>query len=209
VTLNQGEEIRVKISIFKNSAPNNPKMNRWFFLIFTSLGPTVYGQSAYVPAYFVNANGDTVRGEARMNPKKEFDNYYKVTFRDANGQQKTYKPEKIKGFGFHEDHYVTITEDDESLFYKVLARGPITLYKFMYEGTRMNKPFFVPEYYLSVPDRKQLVLVKETKFRKQMEEWMDDDPELLATYNDDNEFDPQKAAMLINQYNAWKATQHK
>jgi hypothetical protein len=167
------------------------------------------GQATFSKGYLVTLKGDTLRGEAKVNPKKEHDNYYKIVFRDANGQQKTYKPEKTSAYGFNDEHYESITEDDEALFYKVLARGTITLYKFMYEGLRMNKPIWVPEYYLRVPDEKKLVLVKENKFKKQISDWIDDNPELLNSFEDNKDFDPGKAAELINNYNAWKATQHK
>jgi hypothetical protein len=185
-------------------------MFRALFSILALLaGLGAYAQAAFVKAYLINGKGDTLRGEAKINPKKEFENYYKVVFRDEKGQQKTYKPEKIKGFGFEEDHYVTITEDDESLFFKVLARGTITLYKFMYEGLRMNKPVYVPEYYLMVPDKDRLVLVKENKFKKQISDYMDDNPELVKGYEEGLEFEPAKAAELITQYNAWKTAQIK
>ena len=184
-------------------------MVRCFVAVFLGFCFSLGAQPGFVTGYIVNAKGDTVRGETRYNPKKEFENYYKVTFRDHAGQQKIYKPEKVKGFGVRDTHYVSITENEETLFYRVLARGEITFYRFMYEGLRMNKPYFVPEYYLRVPDKESLVLVKENKFKRQMEEWMDDNTALLDSFPESKEFDPVKATGLINQYNAWKATHKK
>jgi hypothetical protein len=182
---------------------------RRLLLLISALPVVAFSQTSYVKAYLVNMKGDTVKGEARVNPKKEYDNYYKILFRDSAGTQKTYKPEKIKAFGFGDQHYVAITEDGETAFFRVLARGHVNLYKFMFEGIRMNKTVFVPEYYLAESDSSELEPIRENRFKKQLSRWIDDNPKLLETYDDTWFFEEKEAVKLIEDYNAWKASQKK
>ena len=53
-------------------------------------------QIAFVKGYIINEKGDTVKGEVKINPKKEQDNYSKVFFKDESGTQKNYKANKVK-----------------------------------------------------------------------------------------------------------------
>lgn len=176
--------------------------------VFTAFASAA--QPALRRGYIVNAKGDTLRGYAKVNPKKVYENHYKVMFKDTTGSQKTYKPEKIRAYGYDDVHYLSITEDGESLFFQVLSRGHINLYKFMFEAMRMNKVVFMPEYYLAKGDSGKLELVKEHRFRKQIADWMEDNPSMLDTYEDkDPDFYIDRATALIDRYNAWKATQKK
>lgn len=162
-------------------------------------------QANFVKGYYVDLKGDTVRGEAKVNPKKEIDNHYKIMFRDEKGAQRSQKPGKIKAYGYQDSvHYVSMPFNGEPLFFKVLTRGEIGLYKFIYEGLRMNKPVNETEYYITVPGKKEPLLVKEKKFKKQMADWMEDNPSLLESYGEPGEFDTGRAIDLINKYNAAK-----
>ena len=78
-------------------------------------------QSTMFRGYIVTEKGDTLKGEAKINPKKEIDNYSKVTFKDDSGVQKMYKPLKLKAYGFKDEHYVSMDSEDERKFYRVLA----------------------------------------------------------------------------------------
>ena len=42
----------------------------------------------------INMTGDTLKGEIKMNPKKELDNYSKFFFKDPSGVQKIISPIK-------------------------------------------------------------------------------------------------------------------
>ena len=48
---------------------------------------------------------------------------------------------------------------------------------------------------------------KENKFKKQIAERMKDNPEIAASYGEENEFNRENAIDVINKYNAWKAGQ--
>jgi hypothetical protein len=157
----------------------------------------------YVKGYVITEKGDSINGEIKFNPKKEYDVYVKLPFKDANGAQKNYKPEKVKRYGIENRQFSSFEEGGEFRFFEALAKGDISLFKTVTEATRMNETSFEPEYYLMRSDKK-LVDVKETKFRKQIAEWMKDQPEIAEEYPDEKKFDPEKAVLVIRHYNSIK-----
>lgn len=174
-----------------------------FFIFLASV--IVSAQSGMVKGYIITEKGDTMRGEAKVNPKKEIDNYSKVNFKDESGVQKMYRPTKIKGYGFNTENYISMDSPEDRKFYKVLAAGEINFYKLGYKAMRMNALVFEVEYYMSRRGDTELVLIKESKFKKQMAEWMKDKPEFMEAYGDEKKFNLEKALAAINNYNSWKA----
>lgn len=182
-------------------------MKQGILTLVAGFGALLAGaQTTFVKGYIVNEKGDTLRGEARINPKKEIDNYNKIFFKDATGVQKNYKPTKVKAYGYEDHKFLSMDCEGEKKFYEIMAAGEINFYKLGYEAMRMNEIIFETEYYISDRDNKELVLVKEAKFRKQLTEWMKDNPEFISAYGDDKKFDPEKAVEIITQYNSWKAS---
>ncbi|WP_317899198.1 hypothetical protein [Aurantibacillus circumpalustris] len=158
--------------------------------------------------YLVTLKGDTLRGEVKINPKKEIDNYNKVTFKDETGLQKIYKPNKTLAYGFNNEKFVSMdSQDDEKKFYKIICTGVISFYKLGFETIRMNAVTFEEEYYVSKEGDKELTVIKESKFKKQLNELMSDNLEFVEAYGDEKKFDFEKALEIITNYNSWKATQ--
>ena len=153
----------------------------------------------------INMTGDTVKGEIKMNPKKEFDNYSKVFFKDASGVQKNYKPDKVKGYGFDNKHFVASKYEGEPSFYKILSHGHIMLFEMMYETQQMNEISQKTEYYLAKKEDTEYSKLKEGKFKKQLGELMKDNPDILANA-EDKKFEIEKVVELVNQYNDWAKT---
>ena len=180
-------------------------MKNLLLLLGCSVCALAGAQVTFSPGYIVNAKGDTLRGEVRA-PKNELEPFSKVFFKDRSGLQKNYKPEKIKAYGVNNDHFVSMPSDGEPAFYKKVVSGHITLYVLQFETIRMNTPILDSEYYFSVPNSKSLVVVKEGKFKKQISDYMKDNPEIAQGYEDkDKKFDPEKAVEIITMYNDWKA----
>lgn len=150
--------------------------------------------------------GDTLKGEVKMNPKKEFDNYSKVFFKDASGVQKNYKPDKVKGYGFDNKHFITSKYDGEAVFFKVLSKGHIMLFEMMYEMQIMNEISQKTEYYLAKKEDTEYAKLKENKYKKQLTELMKDNPEILANADEGKKFEIEKVVELVNQYNDWAKT---
>ena len=150
--------------------------------------------------------GDTLKGEVKMNPKKEFDNYNKVFFKDASGVQKNYKPDKVRGYGFDNKHFITSKYDGEPTFFKVLSRGHIMLFEMMYEMQQMNEIAVKNEYYIAKKEDTEYAKLKENKYKKQLTELMKDNPDILANADEDKKFEIEKVVELVNQYNDWAKT---
>lgn len=181
---------------------------RYFFL--TLIGSLAvfhsHGQITFIKGYLINDKGDTLKGEVKFNPKKEQDCYNKVFFKDTNGVVKNYKPQKVKGYGFNGQNFVSMEFDNEMKYYRVLASGEINLYRMMYEMISMNQPVVGSEYYISrQAEPTKLTVVKEGKFKKQMTEWMKDNPEFITDFEDTKELNSENAAEAVRKYNAWKA----
>lgn len=174
----------------------------WILLLL--LGFNASAQIVFEKGYLVDEKGDTLRGEVKVNPKKEHDNFAKVFFKDASGVQKNYKPTKVKAYGFANKHFVSIKNNDEDKFYCRLTLGNIILYKAAFEIVVMNETSYDYEYYLLKQGDVKLTEVKEGKFKKQIQEWMKDKPDFANDYKDQKKFDEQSAIEIINNYNAWK-----
>ncbi len=158
-------------------------------------------QVTFVKGYLVNEKGDTLRGEVKINPKKEQDNYNKVFFKDESGTQKNYKPNKVKAYGFDNQHFIAMEYEGEQKFYRALIRGEISLYKMMFEVVNMNAVSWDGEYYLSRKDDKKMITVKEAKFKKQLQEMMSGAAGFANEYEGDKKLNEEKAVEVIGKYN--------
>jgi hypothetical protein len=174
------------------------------FLLFVA-AQFMTAQNTFVKGYIITDKGDSLKGEIRLNPKKEQELYTKVFLKDASGLQKNYKPEKVKAYGYENKKYVSVVADGEAKFFLVIVSGPIGLYKTMVETMKMNEALVENEYYLSSESEKEPMVVKESKFKKQISELMKDNMEIVATYSEEKKFDLEKATELIKKYNAWKS----
>jgi hypothetical protein len=181
------------------------KILNLFIVLFLLLGiHSAKAQGNFVKAYMINAKGDTVKGEVKINPKKEFDHYFKITFKDEAGAQKNYKPTKIKGYGFDNKNFISWGEDDEAMFYERLTNGPIILYKSCFMSVHMNKEMREAAYYLHKEGDKKMTDVKEDKFKKQLQEWMSGAAGFAGEYTEEKKFNEESAIAVINKYNDWK-----
>jgi hypothetical protein len=171
------------------------------FLLFSFF--TAFSQITFVKGYMITMTGDTLKGEIKTNPKKEFDTFNKVFFKDASGVQKNYKPDKVKGYGFENKHFIASKYDGEPMFYKVLSNGQVMLFEMMYEMQQMNEIVYKTEYYVAKKEDPEYAKLKESKYRKQLGELMKDNPDILATADEEKKFEIEKIVDLVNQYNNW------
>ncbi len=164
----------------------------------------VFGQTM-VKGYIINEKGDTLKGEIKINTKKEHEAYNKVFFKDATGAQKNYKPEKARGYGYEGKRFISIEWAGEFNFYLLLAEGNINFYKVMAETVRMNESVYEEEYFVKKEGDKEISAIKKSKFKKLLTDLMKDEPEIAASYGDEKEFNAEKACEVIRQYNTRKS----
>jgi hypothetical protein len=179
-------------------------LKQLFLLVFFIPFFNGLSQITFVKGYMINDKGDTLKGEVKINPKKEQDNHKKVFFKDASGTQKNYKPNKVKGYGYDNNHYVAFNFDDEPMFYKRMTTGPIYLYKSAFEVVVMNEATFDFEYFLFKEGDKKMTEVKTGKFKKQLQEWMSGQAGFANDYKEEKKFNAESAVEVINKYNDWK-----
>jgi hypothetical protein len=165
---------------------------------------SAHAQITNVKAYMVLPKGDTVWGTARVNTRKEFYDYEKVSFKDSTGRQKSYDADKILAYGYNDHEFVVRELDGENLFFRILTKGPITFYKLMFPGYRMNKLSWETEYYLSTRDHPQLMVLKEHRMKKQLIQLMEDNPEFINPYDEKLGVEADRILEIIKQYNNWK-----
>ncbi len=162
----------------------------------------IFAQFTFVKGYIINDKGDTLRGEVKVNPKKEHESFQRVTFKDASGAQKNYKPAKVKGYGFEGNHFISWGKEEEAQFYKRLANGPIFFFKSAFEVVAMNKSTWEFDYFLFKDGDKKMTDAKIGKFQKQLKEWMKDAQEYAEYYKENSkDIDETSAIEAITKYN--------
>ena len=157
----------------------------------TSLSVTVSAQStssvSYVKGYVITLKGDTVKGEIKINQKKEVEPYSKVSVKTQTGEVKTFKPEKTKLYVADNVTYVSKAFSGEAFFFKVLSKGAITLYELHFEEASVsnaNEALIKAEFFMEKSDGGEIVKIKSGKFKKQVGEVMQDNEAIVEGINE-------------------------
>ncbi|MBA3972455.1 MAG: hypothetical protein H0X46_10020, partial [Bacteroidetes bacterium] len=136
-------------------------------------------QAKYFSGYVIMLNGDTLKGELKKNPKREFDNFAKAAYRKKDGgEMKTFSPAKIKEYKVDGVTYVSRNVNGEQVFVKRLSQGTVNLYESQVEVLQMNDLKVKSDYYME-KEAGEFVKIKSGKFKKQVEEVMADNEEIL------------------------------
>lgn len=181
--------------------------NALLSLLLSLISITLTSQITFVKGYIVTEKGDTLKGEVKINPKKEQDNYSKVFLKEESGTQKNYKPNKVKAYGFENQHFISTDYEGEPKFYKILVRGEISLYKMMFEIVNMNSTSYEGEYYIIRKDDKKMTVVKEGKFKKQLQEMMSGASGYANEYEGEKKINEESAIKAISNFNNRKGNQ--
>ncbi len=163
-------------------------------------GAKVSAQVKYYPGYVIMLNGDTVKGEIKKNLKKEFDNFTKAAYRKKDGSDiKTFAPTKIKEYAVDGVTFVSRNIDGEQVFVKQLSKGLVTLYEAQVEVYQMNEIKVMSDYYME-KSAGEFVKIKSGKFKKQVEEAMSDNTEIVKAL-EDKKYEYENIVELFNAYN--------
>ncbi|GIV26716.1 MAG: hypothetical protein KatS3mg027_0530 [Bacteroidia bacterium] len=173
-----------------------------FFLICFFGLQLLIAQLNFYEGYIVNNDGDTLKGEVKANPKKELSLFAKVMFRDQQGFTKTYKPDKIKAFGYYNPekkkwHQFLSINDGESKFYKIAIQQPIVIYEYQFEDMQMGEFFTAKQYFIK--HNYEFVRLKSKKLKKQLAEYIQNE-EILSEVEKMEEIDIDKLSALFEKH---------
>jgi hypothetical protein len=170
--------------------------------IIVMLSGASYAQNEFVRGYIISTNGDTLKGEIHYH-KKDIENYNHIMFKDATGAQKSYKPDRISGYGADGKHFVSGMYKDEATFYRAYSAGMILTLEIVIETIVANNIAYVSEYYLLKQGDKDYTRINEKKTKKQLKEIMKDNTEFADKYEEGEKFDIVNVAKVVRQYDNW------
>ena len=183
------------------------KFFNWLLVLSLGLGiQQGKAQLLWKKGYVLLNTGDTVKGEIKVNPKKEFDFYSKVMVKRSEDEKKTFNPAKAKEFSFEDTRFVSRQVEGENSFVKCLSMGAVNLFEHQYEWQSGNEIVYRSEYFIEKPNSKEMVRVKSGHFKKIVEEFMGDNAELLKDVKD-KKYDFEQLSEVVQTYNAWAKTQ--
>ncbi len=178
-------------------------MKIFLFALMLVASTSVFSQYSFVSGYVVSLTGDTERVEIRVNPKKTLEQYQKVGYKMANGQQRQFKPNKVKAYGFGDNHFVSGKNDEEDVFYKVLARGDLSLCELQYETLLMNEIVTKDEMYIKKIGETDFRHLKHNKIKKQLKEQMASNNDLVKKLEEKDDLNQEEIVQVFNEYNSW------
>lgn len=160
----------------------------------------VNAQVKYFKGYVITLSGDSLIGEIKKNPKREFENFSKASFRKKEGSEvKSYTPSKIKEYGVDGTSFVSRNVDGEQVFVKRISKGNLNLYESQVETMQMNEIKIKSDYYVEKAGG-EFVKVKSSKFKKQMTDAMSDNEEMVKAL-EEKKYDYENIVEVVNAYN--------
>jgi hypothetical protein len=175
-------------------------------LLLVVLIPSAKAQLLWKTGYVVLNSGDTVKGEIKVNAKKEFDFYSKVMVKKSEEEKKTFNSTKAREFCFDGTKFVSRLVEGESSFVKCLSMGAINLYEHQYEWQSGNSIVYKSEFFIEKANSKEMVRVKSGHFKKIVDEYMGDNADLVKDVHD-KKYDFDQLAEVVQTYNSWIKTQ--
>lgn len=168
--------------------------------LFFGLSSNSIAQAKYYPGYVILLNGDTLKGEIKKNPKREYDNFVKAQYRKKeNVDMKTYNATKIKEYCVDGVSYVSRNVDGEQVFVKRLSKGNVNLYESQTEVLQMNEIRVKSDYYMEKTNG-EFVKIKSGKFKKQVTDAMADNEEIVKAV-EEKKYEYENIVELFEAYN--------
>ncbi|HLG03096.1 MAG TPA: hypothetical protein VI731_05835 [Bacteroidia bacterium] len=164
----------------------------------------VHAELIWKPGYVILNSGDSVKGEIKINTKKELPLFQKVYYRDGK-VSKTYKPEQVKEYGFETTKFFSRKVDGEFQFMKALTLGALNFYEWQYEIQKPSGIVLEKEYYIEKNDgASKIERVKSGKFKKIVADLMADHTELVQrVQSEDKKYDAAEMQKVVEEYNEW------
>jgi len=167
-------------------------------------GTMARAEMIWKPGFVITNNGDTIRGDVKVNDKKEYDLFRKVTLKLSETEKKMFNPSKIKSYVVDGQQFVVRKIDDEMVFVKVLSQGGVNLYQHQFEYYHGEEVRHDSEYYLEKSGT-ELTKVKGNKFKKIVAEVMADHTELVQkVQQSEGKYEGDAIVEVVEEYNAWR-----
>ena len=116
--------------------------------------------------------GDTLKGVIKMNPKKVYENFSKISYCKKEGSDvKVFKPQKVSGYMVDSIKFDVKKIDDDLMFARRLSADTASqmVYEVQTQYESMNEIRYSSEYYFEKKN-KELEAVKSKKAIKIIEE---------------------------------------
>lgn len=182
-------------------------MKKLFCLLVLFVAGTLtnlHAEMVWKTGYIILTSGDSIKGDIKVNTKKELSLFQKVYFKQGESS-KTYKPEQVKEYGYESNRFLARKIDGEMQFLKVLSYGHIILYEWQYELQRGAEVVVEKEYYIEKNDgTEKIEKTKPGKFKKNVAEYMADHTELVArVQKEDKKYEIADMQSIVAEYNTW------
>lgn len=177
-------------------------------LLFTAgMVMSLHAELVWKTGYIILNSGDSIKGEIRVNTKKDLPLFQKVALKQGESS-KTYKPEQVKEYGFENNRFLSRKVDGEQQFLKVISYGRIILFELQFEMQRGDEMIVDKDYYMEKNDGSGSV-EKVKKFKKVVAELMSDNSDLVQrVQNEDKKYEVADMQQVVEEYNTWYEQQN-
>lgn len=168
---------------------------------------SLHAELVWKTGYIILNSGDSIKGEIRVNTKKDLPLFQKVALKQGESS-KTYKPEQVKEYGFENNRFLSRKVDGEQQFLKVISYGRIILFELQFEMQRGDEMIVDKDYYMEKNDGSGSV-EKVKKFKKVVAELMSDNSDLVQrVQNEDKKYEVADMQQVVEEYNTWYEQQN-
>lgn len=175
--------------------------------------PTHMAQ-VFVKGYYVNAKGDTVKGQIQVNPDDQTDFYKQFAFLPPKSKKsKTFTADaRIKAYGLENRNFVLIEYGGERFFVERLTMGRIRFYERQFHGKVDGKPGIESAYFIkdtgAEGDDKSLAEIQKISikfYKRNLKPYLKDQP-MIWTDLDKYNFDETTVVSAIREFNSFYAS---
>jgi hypothetical protein len=180
------------------------------FLLVLGISVSAKAEFLWKAGFVVLNSGDTLRGEIKVNAKKELPMFSKISFKMGE-TTKMYKPEQITSYGYDDKRFLSRKLEGEMTFLKVLSYGRVIFYELQYEMQRGADLIVDSEYYMEKNDGSGAAptKVKSNKFKKMVADVMADHTELVEkVQSEDKKYEYNDMVRIVEEYNNWYEEQN-
>ena len=183
-------------------------MKRIFSILFAliiSLSSAI--AQKWIPAYIITARGDTSHGEIKFNKKQIFN---QVVFKTEEGGIREFYPEQLQGYSFANRHFTRDAKVGNLVFIEKKIDGPVSLYEtnLLLKQAGTVPPVTYKVNFLIKKKDGDYVAVTKSDFDQILTEYFKDHKELSDLIKN-KKLKYKDLQEIVNQYNAWRASQNK